>query len=318
MVVAARALKRWREDYYCSRFLTGVARPIHSVCSRLASEIQKKVRRNGLAIQLPNGQVMRIARNSGIALASTLFWHGLEGYEHKTSETLRFFFTRSATFIDVGANYGFYSMLSAFWNPNIRVVAFEPLMPIYEGLRNNIALNQLDTRVVCENLALANQNGRSTLYVPPAEGKDYETTGTLAINSWQVRHGSPGYPVETIRFDDYETRHTMKVDLVKIDVEDFEGDVLAGMQQIIRRDRPFIVCEILPRNREHRNERTRQVVESLHYEPYWITPSGYIRVSRFDFERNQDRDFLLSPVSVPGEIVTDLMTLWEQKQKVAA
>jgi len=65
-------------------------------------------------------------------------------------------------------------------DPNIQVVAFEPLLPIYEGLKRNIALNQLDGRVVCENMALSNQTTRATLYVPEAEGKDYEATGTLA------------------------------------------------------------------------------------------------------------------------------------------
>jgi FkbM family methyltransferase len=313
-----RVLRRWRENYYLSLFLTTITRPLYLGCSNLASQIQMKVRRNGASIRLSNGRTMRIARNSGITLASTLFWHGLEGYERATSETLRFFFTRSATFIDVGANYGFYSMLAAFWNPSIQVVAFEPLLPIYEGLRKNIALNQLNDRVVCENMALSNQTTSATLYVPDAEGKDCEATGTLATNSWQVRQGAPGHVVETIQFDDYEARHPMKVDLIKIDVEDFEADVLAGMPRIIKRDRPFIVCEILPRNKEHRNERTRQVVESFNYVPYWITPSGYIRVSRFDFERTDDRDFLLSPVSIPGEILTDLNLLWEQRQKSGA
>jgi hypothetical protein len=40
----------------------------------------------------------------------------------------------------------------------------------------------------------------------------------------------------------------MKVDLVKIDVEDFEAGLLAGMERTIRRDRPFIVCEIYRAN----------------------------------------------------------------------
>jgi len=107
-----------------------------------------------------------------------------------------------------------------------------------------------------------------------------------------------------MRFDDFERAHPMKVDLIKIDVEDFEAGVLAGMEQTIRRDRPFIICEILPRL--HRNERTRQIIESLGYTPYWITRAGLVRVSRFDFERRSSQDFLLSPVSVPGEVVTDL------------
>src|SRR5437899_9728183 len=116
MGVASRVLKRWRENYYLSLILSEIARPLYIFCTQVASEIQKKVRRNGITIRLPNGQKMRMARNAGVALATTLFWHGLEGYECETSQTLRFFFARSATFIDVGANYGFYSMLGAFCN----------------------------------------------------------------------------------------------------------------------------------------------------------------------------------------------------------
>ena len=58
-----------------------------------------------------------------------------------------------------------------------------------------------------------------------------------------------------MRFDDYERSHPMRVDLMKIDVEDFEADVLEGMHDTIERDQPFIICEILPRNKEHRNAR---------------------------------------------------------------
>jgi len=121
--------------------------------------------------------------------------------------------------------------------------------------------------------------------------------------------------VETTCFDDFERTHPMKVDLVKIDVEDFEAGVLAGMERTIRRDRPFIVCEILPR--EHRNERTREVVESLGYSPYWITPFGYIRASHFDFERRFSQDFLLSPVSPPSEVITNLESFWALRDSSA-
>lgn len=122
-------------------------------------------------------------------------------------------------------------------------------------------------------------------------------------------------PVEVIRFDDYERTHPMRVDLVKIDVEDFEADVLEGMYATIQRDRPFIVCEILPRNKEHRNERTRKLVEALNYTAYWITASGYVRVSRFDFERKDSKDFLLSPISTASEIIDDLTVLFELRRQ---
>jgi FkbM family methyltransferase len=310
-MLISKLLKQARENYYGSLLLAGVAKPVHTVCSRLRRGIEKKVRKNGFAMQLENGQTMRVARDSGIWLGTTLYWHGIEGFESETSQALRFFFARSETFIDVGANYGFYSILAALWNHNLRVVAFEPVTPIHDGLRKNVSLNQLEARVACESFALGDQTGDATMYLPNSEGADYEATATLAANSWQVRQGSPNFKVKTMRFDDYESAHPMKVDLIKIDVEDFEAAVLSGMQRTIARDRPFIVCEILPRNREHKNEATTQMVEALGYTPYWITPVGYIRVSRFDFERTRCMDFILSPVLVPDEIVTDLDVLWK-------
>jgi len=310
------AAKRWRENYYLSRILSATTKPLHALCSGIARQIQRKVKRNGVGIRLQNGRTMFLARNAGVSLASGLFWHGLDGHERETSRTLRFFFERSAVFLDVGANYGFYSILAALWNPNLRVVAFEPLQPIYEGLKKNVALNHIAERVVCENLALSSQSGAATLYLPKSEGEDLESTGTLATNSWQVRQKAQPLQVETIRLDEYESRHPMKIDLMKIDVEDFEADVLIGMQETIRRDHPFIVCEILPRNREHKNERTREVIQSLGYTAYWITPAGLIRVSRFDFER-EFTNFLLSPVSLPGEVVDDPRHLWELRHPSA-
>jgi len=313
----AENLKRWRENYYWSLLLSGAAKPLHSTCARVTREIETKVKKNGLALRLPNHQILRMARDSGIGLASGLFWHGLDGHEPETSKTLRWFFERSLTFIDAGANYGLYSLLAALWNPNLRAVAFEPLLPIYEGLKRNVALNNLEQRICCENLALSSRSGQTTLYLPAGGGKDFESTATLSGDSWQVRQHAQPLQVQATTFDEYEFRHPMRVDLIKIDVEDFEADVLQGMERVVRRDKPFIVCEILPRNREHKNERTRQVIEFLEYTPYWITPSGYVRVSRFDFER-PFTNFLLSPVSVAEEVLSDPLRLWDLKPRLVS
>jgi FkbM family methyltransferase len=244
---------------------------------------------------------MTIGKDSGIGMASLLFWHGIDGYEPDTSRTLRFLFERSGTFIDVGANCGLYSLLGALWNPELQVVAFEPMPQIFHGLKKNVLLNHLEGQIRCENLALSSKSGKATFFMPDAEAKDVETTGTLVAESWQARKASSLLEVETTRFDEYESLHAMRVDLVKIDVEDFEADVLEGMRAVIQRDRPFIVCEILPR--PHRNQRTLELVESLNYQPYWITPVGYIRVPKFDFTRGNCTDFLLSPVSTPDTVI---------------
>jgi FkbM family methyltransferase len=307
-------LKRWRENPYVSAMLATIARPVHSVCRELSCQIERKVRKNGATIALPNGRTIRIGRDAGLTIASLLYWNGLDGYEPETSRTLRFFFERASTFVDVGANYGFYSILAALWNPDLVIFSFEPVPQIYQALTRNVALNQLQKRVSAHQVALADRTGSSTFYLPATENRDIESTGTLVLDGWQSRKQSPQITVETVRFDDFERSHPMKVDLVKIDVEDFEASVLAGMEQVIRRDRPFIVCEILPR--EHRNEKTRSMIESLGYTAYWITRGAYVRVSRLDFDRGDLQDFLLSPVSLPEEVVTDLTALWGLRQEV--
>jgi FkbM family methyltransferase len=271
------------------------------------------VRKNGVTVRLPNGKDLRFAKDAGIEMASLLFWGGIDGNEPETSKALRALFERAATFVDVGANYGIYSLLAGLWNPDLRVIAFEPLAPIYESLKKNVLRNGLQERIACEKVALASAEGKATFFIPDAEGKDLESTGTLATNSWQARKGSPQVQVETMRFDEYESRHPIRVDLVKIDVEDFEAAVLRGMQGVIRRDLPFIVCEVLPR--EHHNQETDDIVKALNYQLYWITPLGYIQVFHFDFERKDCNNFLLSPVSTPEVVMSDLGVLWNLRQQ---
>jgi FkbM family methyltransferase len=279
----------------------------------MASQLQRKVRKNGVTIRLPNGKDLRFAKDAGIGLASLLYWSGIDGFEPETSKALRALFERAGTFVDVGANYGIYSLLAALWNPDLRVIAFEPLTPIYEGLKKNVRCNRLEERILCENLALASEGGKATFFIPNAEDKDLESTGTLATDSWQARKGSPQVQVDAVRFDDYESQNHIRVDLVKIDVEDFEAAVLTGMQGVIRRDLPFIVCEVLPR--KHHNQATHDIVKVLNYQAYWITPLGYIRVFHFDFERKDCNNFLLSPVSTPDVVVSDLGVLWNLRQQ---
>ncbi len=54
-------------------------------------------------------------------------------------------------------------------------------------------------------------------------------------------------PVEVTTYDDFAEEQALTgVDLVKIDTESTEHDVMAGMTQTLERDRPTILCEVLP------------------------------------------------------------------------
>lgn len=310
-MIGKRLINQCRENPYSSAVMAAVAKPVYQLCAGLSAQLARKVRKNGVKVPLPNGNTLQLARDAGVDLASLLHWGGLDAYEPHTSRTLRFFFGRVDSFVDVGANYGFYSLLAALLNPRLRVIAFEPVPEICSALMRNVVANGIQGRIEIHQVALSNCTGMRRFFLPPSDFRDCESTGTLANDSWQQRRNSPSFPVATLQFDDFERQHPMTLELAKVDVEDFEADVLTGMKHTIARDRPFIVCEILPR--PHGNQRTLRWVESAAYTPYWITPCGYIRVSHFDFPRPAWQDFLLSPVRVPGEIVTDLDQLWAQR-----
>ncbi|HVU88680.1 MAG TPA: FkbM family methyltransferase [Pirellulales bacterium] len=51
-------------------------------------------------------------------------------------------------------------------------------------------------------------------------------------------------PVELVRFDDFAAEHSLRADLIKIDVEGFESEVLQGMREVLRTQRPKLMVEV--------------------------------------------------------------------------
>ena len=79
--VVRGTLQRWRDNYYLSHLLASVAKPLHFPLAGMAKVLQRRIRRNGFTLRLPNGKNLIIGRDTCIDLASLLFWHGLDGFE---------------------------------------------------------------------------------------------------------------------------------------------------------------------------------------------------------------------------------------------
>ncbi|MCZ2845442.1 MAG: FkbM family methyltransferase, partial [Candidatus Bathyarchaeota archaeon] len=108
-------------------------------------------------------------------------------------------------FVDLGANYGYYSLL--LHNNFRKTYAFEPIQPLFEELKLNLGKFE---DVMCVNKAVSNadrQKWRS----------DY--------------HGVEG-KAETITLASFFPNE--KIDLVKMDVEGEEWKALEGAQPIIK------------------------------------------------------------------------------------
>lgn len=136
--------------------------------------------------------------------------------------------------LDVGANAGFFSVLAADLGAS-RVIAFEP-SPRALGLIGATASR--DSRITLERSAVGAKEGTASLRV----SEDVANAGTSSFLASMASGGQVMVPVVTV--DGYCDEHRLEPELVKIDVEGHELAVLQGMQAVLERGVPTIVCEV--------------------------------------------------------------------------
>jgi FkbM family methyltransferase len=142
-------------------------------------------------------------------------------------------------FLDIGANCGVYAciLLKAGLVP--RAVLFEPDRENAAALRDNIKLNDLAARTALHEAAAGAKAGRATLIPGPAENKGQSRIGG----------GDGGYEVDIVVPDDIVPASGQTI-AVKIDVEGFERDVLAGMARLLRDNRGLVQIESYDHERD--------------------------------------------------------------------
>lgn len=149
----------------------------------------------------------------------------------------------SGTFLDIGANVGFFTVKAARRLENRgSVIAFEPHPGRFELLRQNVAINGLDN-VTCLPYAAGSENGRATIYEPdPSFGPH-----RLDISCAPV--GSAAINVEMRTVDSLiQSFRIRELALVKIDVEGFEPEVISGMLQLLGDQPAPVIFEALDRH----------------------------------------------------------------------
>jgi FkbM family methyltransferase len=133
--------------------------------------------------------------------------------------------------VDVGANYGYYTLLMAgACERGGRVMACEP-NPLLAGtyLPGNVALNGFRDRVeICQKV-IGNINAERVEFV--LHDGDYATS---SLERWAYLHRSQNIQVPATTLDS-ALSNWERLDLVKIDAEGAEALVWEGMQETLRR-----------------------------------------------------------------------------------
>jgi FkbM family methyltransferase len=211
-------------------------RPMQALKRRLLLGLQSSLdptfrARPFIASLLDGDLVMEVTPGETIGAAIALA--GV--YEFAPTELLRSYLQPADTFVDVGANIGYYALLAAQRvGESGRVLAFEPYAPVRERLLRNIAFNGLSNVQVIAD-CVGSYNGRCFL-VPPAQAHNAGTA------SMQDERGARGLEVNVVRLADAVGQR--KVALIKVDVEGNEAAVFAGAEAVLQvEDAPSILFE---------------------------------------------------------------------------
>jgi FkbM family methyltransferase len=161
----------------------------------------------------------------------------LNTFEQDESTWVKGYLKRGMTFVDVGANVGYYSLMAAsLVGTEGKVLAFEPSPYAFGRLATAIRKNSL-AQVQVAQVGLSDVSGELQLYMPKTSGNH---TPSMIAND-----GGAPINVPVRRLDDYLMAAKVDhVDLMKIDVEGFEPNVLRGTESFLKTGRiSAILCE---------------------------------------------------------------------------
>jgi FkbM family methyltransferase len=267
------ALKKLRSSQPFNFVATSTLRGLSRATGLRTELFVKHVHKVGrVSCELPNGRRLKLWSRGDDWVSNQIYWRGLDGYE---PETVPLFFrlaSRAGVTMDVGAYVGFFSLLAAHANPNGKVYAFEPLPKIHERLQKNVALNRL-SNVECLRAAVGRAEGEAEFF---HVDEGLPTSSSLSFEFMRTTRELRSTRVPVIMLDRFiKDKGLGRVDLVKIDTESTEPEVLSGMIEAIRRDRPLIVCEVL---KERGSERLlEEILDPLGYRYYHLTPDGPVQ-----------------------------------------
>lgn len=185
-------------------------------------------------------------------------------WEDNIVKLMKQYITPGSTVIDIGAHIGTHTLsMSKFVNNEGRVVTFEPQIKLYSELVMNMILNN------CQNI-IAYRCALGDTF------KSIEMNPAVVDNEGGTAIGSGGDRAEMITLDSLNLDN---VSFIKIDVENFEYEVLLGAEETIRRNRPYIILEIMGNvyqpipNREELVQKTLSMLRQLGYSLTYIDGS---------------------------------------------
>lgn len=240
-------LKRLRYSQPFNRTTTNAVRSLCRLVGTTPEIFPRHLHRVGDVFEpLPNGETLHLHSKGDDWVTNLVFWKGWKAYEPGTIDLFYRLAGRAKSVLDIGAYVGFFALIAALANRKSRVYAFEPLETIHRRLLENVERNRL-SNVECLNAAVSDSDGQARFFFSGAALREGLPTSSSLSEGFMA--GAPeltAVDVPLMTIDAFVANRSIpRIDLVKIDTETTEPSVLRGMRQVLSRDRPTIICEIL-------------------------------------------------------------------------
>ena len=220
-------------------------------------------------------------------------------HEESTTNLFRNIVKEGDVVVDLGANVGYFTLLAAkLVGSKGKVYSFEPEPRNYGYLLKNIQLNGYD-HVIASQKAVADRPGTVKLFFCRYD------TGHHTIQKYDgIQAYRPDFvdvmkefvEVEQVSLDDYFKGIMTPVNVIKMDVEGAEMLALAGMEQLIKRNKNLVMLiEFFPllirEMGQPPEEFARRLLEDFHftvsvvehdYSMDKVFSEGHLRISSVD------------------------------------
>ncbi|MEL6720378.1 MAG: FkbM family methyltransferase [Bacteroidota bacterium] len=180
------------------------------------------------------------------------------------------------TFVDVGAHFGFFSLLAS------KLVGAEGAVLAFDAAPNTFQLLQKNTapfsNITAIHNAVSDEEGVLTFHEFPILYSEYNTLhpDQFQEEQWFDENLATKVEVSSIRLDDFFVENKIKPSCIKIDVEGAEEQVLNGLTNHLGRYEMTIIteCTLLSIKRHLAMQNT---LSKLQYFPFIIGASGTLR-----------------------------------------
>lgn len=185
-----------------------------------------------------------------------------------------------SVYLDIGAHYGYFSLIAAKIATAGKVVAFEPTTFSFKIIAQNATLNN---NFQALNLAVSDEVGSVTFYEFDNQFSEYNTgdISQFKEETWFKNNPPKAVVINTTTISDYCLDHELHPNFIKIDVEGLEDKVIAGAADYIKNAsvKPVLIMEYLSPDRGNvSHQKAVVMMKHLGYDTYVINQLGELNL----------------------------------------